>query len=403
MQMDNRVILAGVAPDIGRSMAQGVGLADMVRESQTRNRLTDLYQQQGAGIAAGDSGALNALAGIDPMAALGVQDKRLGMDSTRQVMRINEEQLRMAYAETKQRAAMQAAQMSAQERAAEAAKLERGLAALTAAQTPEQWDAFAAENQPELVGKFWQKEMLFAQAAGMKEALELRQGAKPLSPLGKFEADRAAGLLPPGAEFKPDGGTNVTVNTGEGSKFYDELDKGQATMFQSLLNDGVQAGRTLQQVGRLAEMLESVPTGGAAAVKTFLGEYGISTEGLSELQSLQALINQIVPQQRQPGSGPMSDADLALFKQSVPRLINQPGGNRIIVDRMRGIAQYQMQQAEIAARVADRSMTPAQGRQELASLVNPLEGFGAGAADAPPAQPQAPAGNAGGVNWRIVE
>jgi hypothetical protein len=194
----------------------------------------------------------------------------------------------------------------------------------------------------------------------------------------------AAGLqrgTPEYADFMMRGGatpaqTNVTVNTGEGDKFYEKLDQGQATMFQTLMDEGVQAGRTMQQINRLGDILTRTPTGAGAAFKTALGEYGIPTEGLDDLQAAQALINQIVPQQRQPGSGPMSDADLALFKQSVPRLINQPGGNQIIINRMRGIAEYQVQQAQIAAAVANREISPADGRKALSELANPLADIG---------------------------
>jgi hypothetical protein len=84
--------------------------------------------------------------------------------------------LRLAYADTKTRAMEAAARMSEQQRAAEATKLERGLSALAGAQSPEQWDAFAAANQPELVGQYQNREMLFAQALGLKAALERQQG-----------------------------------------------------------------------------------------------------------------------------------------------------------------------------------------------------------------------------------
>lgn len=176
--------------------------------------------------------------------------------------------------------------------------------------------------------------------------------------------------------FEAQSGPDTVVQVGgEGDAFYKELDKGQATMFQTLMNDGVQASRTSALLDNMAQTLERVPTGGTAAFKAALGEWGISTEGLDDIQAVQALINQIVPQQRQPGSGPMSDADLALFKQSVPRIINQPGGNKIIVDRMRAINAYTAQQAEIAARVANREITPAQGREALQGLSNPLAGI----------------------------
>jgi flagellar protein FlgJ len=146
-------------------------------------------------------------------------------------------------------------------------------------------------------------------------------------------------------------------------------------MFQGLVNEGVQSDLKLQQIDQLATVLEQSPQGARGVFALALGEYGIATEGLDEVQAAQALINQIVPQQRQPGSGPMSDADLALFKQSVPRVLNQPGGNQAILSTMRDIALYTREQSRIASMVADRQITPAEGRKMLQSLANPLEGI----------------------------
>jgi hypothetical protein len=89
----------------------------------------------------------------------------------------------------------------------------------------------------------------------------------------------------------------------------------------------------------------------------------------------------------------MSDADLALFKRSVPRLINTPEGNAKIVETMRAINTYVLQQAEIADAVANRDITPAEGRKALKALTNPLDGFDAapGAAPAPAAIDTPPA------------
>ncbi len=110
-------------------------------------------------------------------------------------------------------------------------------------------------------------------------------------------------------------------------------------------------------------------------MKQAAGEYGINTEGLSDIQAATALINKMAPTQRQPGSGTMSDADLAPFKQSLPRIINQPGGNATIINTIRGISQYQVQMGEIADRVANRELSPAEGRAAIAALPNPLSGF----------------------------
>jgi hypothetical protein len=177
------------------------------------------------------------------------------------------------------------------------------------------------------------------------------------------------------------GGVTVTNNMGEGDKFYEQLDKNNATSFSAMSDAGVSARSKLAQIDRLQGLLANSPQGMGAGFTQMLGEYGLPTQGVGELQAAQALINELVPQQRQPGSGPMSDADLALFKQSLPRIINQPGSNKLILDTMRGISEYQIQMGEIADRVANREMTAAQGRDAIRALSNPLAGFKTTAGD----------------------
>jgi hypothetical protein len=80
----------------------------------------------------------------------------------------------------------------------------------------------------------------------------------------------------------------------------------------------------------------------------------------------------------------MSDADIAMYRASLPRLINQPGGNQVILDTLAGIAQYEAQMGEIADMVADRAITPAEGRKRIRELKNPLEGFKAPAGASQP-------------------
>jgi hypothetical protein len=81
----------------------------------------------------------------------------------------------------------------------------------------------------------------------------------------------------------------------------------------------------------------------------------------------------MVPAQRPAGSGPMSDADLDLFKRSLPRLINTPEGNNLIVETMRQINQYDLALSNIAQRAAARELDRSQARQAVNSLQNPID------------------------------
>lgn len=165
----------------------------------------------------------------------------------------------------------------------------------------------------------------------------------------------------------------TVVNTGQPTdKFYETLDSSSAQSFSNMYDMGVSANSKIAQIDRLDSLLQSAPQGAVGVLKSAAGEFGIDTEGLSDIQAATAIINRLVPEQRAPGSGPMSDADLDLFKQSLPRIINQPGGNRMIIDTMRGIAEYERQQGQIAGAVLNRQMEPGAARSALMELENPL-------------------------------
>jgi hypothetical protein len=180
-------------------------------------------------------------------------------------------------------------------------------------------------------------------------------------------------------EGKKAAAPQINIGGGEGTKFYEELDKGGAQMFNELLTNGVMAENKIMRLEALEGTLANVPQGAQGAFQQMAGEFGINSEGLDDIQAAQAIINQMVPQQRPAGSGPMSDRDVELFKASLPRIINQPGGNQIIIQTLKGVAEYEAAQGQIAAAVANREISPAEGRQQLAQLPNPLETFRSGA------------------------
>ncbi len=170
---------------------------------------------------------------------------------------------------------------------------------------------------------------------------------------------------------------------GEQNAFERKSAELQATNIAELVQSGQTARRNNITLNELESLINNVETGGMAAVKGFAGNLGIPVEGLDDIQAFTAIINRLVPEQRPPGSGTMSDADLALFKQSLPRLINQPGGNKKILRTMRALNNYLIQEAEIAEMILDGpengGITRAEGRRRLAELGNPLAEFSAGA------------------------
>lgn len=210
--MDPRLILAVTPVDVAGSMSRGNQLAAETNALRTNNALQDVYRTQGANLLQGDQGALNALAQIDPGRALDLQGGVLqNRAETRRLEIMNAEEQR-AIAAAK-------ASMTAAEAQAAAQQIEDAVKMGLAIQTPEQWDAVMSQQAPELVGQFANRQPLAMKYMSMADALKAvapPEAPKPLSPQAKFEADKAAGFLPPDAVFQSDA-PNVTVNNGGGS------------------------------------------------------------------------------------------------------------------------------------------------------------------------------------------
>jgi hypothetical protein len=261
--LDPSIILSGRTVDMVGSMARGNALAQGVMETNRAREMQDLYRTQGAGIANGDPGALNALAAFDPMAALDVQGTRLGMDATRQNMSIQSSQEARAAEAAKRDAAEYAATKSAQEVAAAQTRIADGLNVARMAKTPEEWDAMAQRfGAPELVGKFDQRnelvtyyqtfnEALAPMAAkdryqtvdgrlvdigaegGPKIVVDQQPKNDPLSDAAKLKADLDAGRLTP-ADYEAEqarrakSGVNIDMGGGTDKQVFDAMNESYA-------------------------------------------------------------------------------------------------------------------------------------------------------------------------------
>lgn len=179
-------------------------------------------------------------------------------------------------------------------------------------------------------------------------------------------------------EVKRAGATNVsTVVGGDSDEYRKEFEKsmGAATAktFTDAMNAGDIARRSRINLDRISQLASSTPQGFEGATIRALGEYGIKTEGLDKVQAMESLISQMVPSQRPPGSGTISDADLALYKASLPRLINSPEGNSLILETLYAINDHDIAASDIAARVASREITPTEARKLMRQIPNPFD------------------------------
>lgn len=191
MRMNPSIPMAGANPNFLQTIGDATRAAGMANAVQDQNALRGLYREQGPGIMAGEQGAMNALARLDPAQAAQFQQNREQSQMAR-------ERLSMARQAAARAAETHVAQMDAVTRQKEAEDLDRTLSRLAMANDPQSWDAFAQEVMPEAVGKFGERDMILAQGLGLKDVLAMQKGPEPQSPEGKFYADQRAGLIPEG-------------------------------------------------------------------------------------------------------------------------------------------------------------------------------------------------------------
>jgi hypothetical protein len=210
MALQPGIILAGQTPDIIGALDRSTQAASNRNALTRQNALEQLYRTQGAGIAAGEAGAVNALAGYDPYAAMQVQDT------------VTQRQ-RQATADSRGDQEWQwkveeyAAGKSAAERAAEAAQIEESVKMGLAATSPQQWDQMMAQlGADDLIGQFDNRQAIANRYLSVAEILKGQAPPDPTkgAPSGYTwldPANPAAGVKPlPGYQKGP----LVTVNNG---------------------------------------------------------------------------------------------------------------------------------------------------------------------------------------------
>jgi hypothetical protein len=170
-------------------------------------------------------------------------------------------------------------------------------------------------------------------------------------------------------------GALVNVNTGEPQldPFQSRMAEQEASNFASFLEQAPTAQRNLARIDRLSQLLSEVNTGPGASMQAAMGRIGIPTEGLSEIQAAEALISAMIPDQRPPGSGVMSDADLELFRRSLPSLMNTRDGNQLIVETIRGVNEYDVRLGQIAQAAAAGQVSREDARRMVSQLQNPID------------------------------
>ncbi|AMB47844.1 hypothetical protein [Methylobacterium sp. AMS5] len=196
-----------------------------------------------------------------------------------------------------------------------------------------------------------------------------------------------AAMGPDGKPFGIGGGrTQVNVDTKGAGKFSEKANELQAKRYSEMVEAADNAVPLRADIDTMASLGERISTGKLAGARLGLAQYAQAagldsianslTEGkMGEMEAFTALADKLTPRMRVPGSGATSDAEGRAFKNSLPSLLKSPGGNAIIVDTFRGLADYQAQAGDIAGKALRGEISQSEADQALKALPSPYARF----------------------------
>jgi hypothetical protein len=165
----------------------------------------------------------------------------------------------------------------------------------------------------------------------------------------------------------------------------------QLKFLQGTAEDGVDARAHIGQLDAIRELGRAAPYGGMTKLKQFLGQYGVETQGLTDIQAYESAINFMAPQLRPPGTGRLMSNELGGFKMALGGLLTTPEGREIAVNNLKLMSEYKIKTGDIAR---NTDLTPSQRMQKISEV--PFPRLQTSAPNAPGAQPSKPQVKAGG-------
>lgn len=203
--------------------------------------------------------------------------------------------------------------------------------------------------------------------------------------------DRDAAGVPKGYEGSvqrgPDGqlhypgkpSTSINLDQKGESAFATTANKGIAERFLAISTEGDSARSEGALLGQLRGLGDLIGTGPQAAARSWLADKGIKLgDNIGAVEAYGSLVDKLVPAQRVPGSGTTSDFDAKGFKASLPRLLNTPEGNALIIGTLEAVNDWKVQRAAIAERGLTGELKPGEVMKQLTMLPNPNTAFRSG-------------------------
>lgn len=95
----------------------------------------------------------------------------------------------------------------------------------------------------------------------------------------------------------------------------------------------------------------------------------------TQYQVATALLEQLIPGQRQGMPGAVSDRDVEMFRRSLPSLMASPDGRQMVIDTLKSVSEDQVARGRIARDALNRRITAEEAENRMDALPSPFARF----------------------------
>lgn len=148
-------------------------------------------------------------------------------------------------------------------------------------------------------------------------------------------------------------------------KYYEARGKADSDAFDKIYTSAEAAQNLNNNLDAFAAVMDGVQTGMLSGVQADLSRLGASLgmeidPNADSMQAARAISNQLALQVRNPDSGmgmpgAVSNRDISFLTQAMPRIVNTPGGNALIVETLGRLNKRQIERAQMATEFESRN------------------------------------------------
>lgn len=156
---------------------------------------------------------------------------------------------------------------------------------------------------------------------------------------------------------------SITLPGEHTDKLREELDKGEAELYKTYLNQGI-AAQGIQQDMEIIDALVDYAPQGAITGRLANMFPGFSVAG----DAFNSVVYKLAPSLRAPGSGQTSDIEYEGFLKAVPNLRNTPDANRLISMVLKKKSEFDVKRRDIILAYQNDDIDIREARRQMGEL-----------------------------------